>query len=1016
MKTKKLGYLLLPAMLAAGNAHAQVTYTKANNNTALATAGSFVETGTIALTDTLLFNSTGVPTSAGLTVAAPNGSLGGLLRFTDIAGPVNITMSGTNTWTLGPNSPSFSGGIDMSVATADVTIGSAGRTFRWGGNNTGGISVAAGRTLTFGGNVTNAANTKTIVMTGPGNIVFNGAAGAGGAMGFSITGGATVTMNGTGGWTGVSAKEVINGTLLLGNNTALGSATLGLGGTNANTPTLAASGGARTIANGVTLLATSLGGNPTIAGSNDLTINGVLTNSGASRTLTVNNTGTTTFGTGGIALSESATNRVLTINGSGNVTVSGVIANGSTSTTSGLTYSGSGILSLGNANTFAGTLTASSGTTRIDHANAAQNATVSVGAANTLAFGTGITSATFAGLSGAGALALTNTDSNAVTLSVGNGNATSAYSGSLSGLGNITKIGTGTLTLTGNSSGYTGGILVSAGTLSVGSINGAGNSTSVITVSNGATINANSALASNNIAAGITLSGANANATFTSNQASGGFGGAISGSSDQTLIVSQAGGQTVNLNATNKQLQNFNGTVSVAVGQTLGFRATSLSNGGDNALFDINGSILPRNGGALALGALSGSGTLGMGTAGGNNTGLYYTIGAKNIDSTFSGVIQDGDASTGKLVNVIKTGSGTLTLSGNNTYTGLTTVNSGTLALGHATNTLADSAPVTVSGGTLAIGVNSDTVGVVTLTSGNITGSTGVLTGSTYNVESGTISAILGGAASLTKSTGGTVTLSGNNTYSGNTTVNGGILQVDGALGATAVTLNSGTLKVGASGSISSATISINGGSFDATALVGGYTVGSGQTISGTGTYDGKVTVGSGATLAPGNSPGVTTFSGDLTLAGTTVMEIDGTTRGTQYDGVNLTGSALNNLVYGGALTLSFGAAITAGTYDLFDLGLVSQSGDFTSVGATVNPVVSSFGGISITPGTGWTASLTDTSAALWNLSFDNASGDLTISAIPEPSSFAVLAGLAGLSLATLRRRSASALRNRSAA
>jgi autotransporter-associated beta strand protein len=276
--------------------------------------------------------------------------------------------------------------------------------------------------------------------------------------------------------------------------------------------------------------------------------------------------------------------------------------------------------------------------------------------------------------------------------------------------------------------------------------------------------------------------------------------------------------------------------------------------------------------------------------------------------------------------------------------------------------------------------------------------------------------ALSGVGANLNKTGGGTLTLSGNNTYSGNTTINGGILQVDGALGATAVTLNSGTLKVGASGSISSATISINGGSFDATALVGGYTVASGQTLKGTGTFDGKVIVGSGATLAPGNSPGVTTFSGDLTLAGTTVMEIDGTTRGTQYDGVNLSGTAANNLVYGGELSLAFGAIPSANVYDLFKIDSVIQSSTFGAVTIGGTAVASSTAA-SIT-GAGWTASLTDTNAAVWDLSFDNASGDLTITVgapIPEPSSFAILAGLAGLSLATMRRRSASALQNRRA-
>jgi hypothetical protein len=210
-------------------------------------------------------------------------------------------------------------------------------------------------------------------------------------------------------------------------------------------------------------------------------------------------------------------------------------------------------------------------------------------------------------------------------------------------------------------------------------------------------------------------------------------------------------------------------------------------------------------------------------------------------------------------------------------------------------------------------------------------------------------------------------------------------------------------LVIGAAGSFGGSTISINGGTFNASALVGGYTVASGQTIKGRGTYAGKVTVGAGGTLAPGNSPGVVTFSNDLTLSGTSVMEINGTLRDTEYDGVNLTGSGSNTLTYGGTLTLSFGAAVTAGTYDLFNLGSVSHAGTFGSVGAT-GIAVSNMSDLAIT-GSGWTAKLLDVSAGTWSVAFDNATGDLTIAAIPEPSTCAALAGLSILGLAAYRRR-----------
>jgi len=131
-----------------------------------------------------------------------------------------------------------------------------------------------------------------------------------------------------------------------------------------------------------------------------------------------------------------------------------------------------------------------------------------------------------------------------------------------------------------------------------------------------------------------------------------------------------------------------------------------------------------------------------------------------------------------------KTGSGELVLGASNTFTGGTVISAGTLTLASATDTLSNTGAVTVDGttATLALGANSDTVGAVTLKNGGaIIGSGGVLTGSSYAVESGAVSAILGGGASLTKTTPGTVILSGSNTYTGNTTVSAGVLSLTNA-------------------------------------------------------------------------------------------------------------------------------------------------------------------------------------------------------------------------------------------
>ncbi|NQX01508.1 autotransporter-associated beta strand repeat-containing protein, partial [bacterium] len=513
MKSRPLFFsrLLLPAALISFSGSAQAL-TKANNATSLNAAGSWAEAAAPSSTDVLLFNSTGVPTAGGLTVGVgASATVGGSLQVTDIAGNLSITQSTGATWTLG------NGGIDMSAATADVTIGGSGKNLRWANGNYGGISVAAGRTLTLNSNFSNQGNTKTIAMTGSGNIIFNGSAGFGGATSFNVNGANVTLNNASGGWT---AGTITAGSLVIGNTNAL------------------------------------------------------------------------------------------------------------------------------------------------------QNQTVTNNAAAGIKFGTGITSATLGNLAGSGSIELTNADTNAVSLAIGGNNSSQTYSGSLSGAGTLTKNGTGTLTLSGSSSAYTGGVALNSGTLSIGNSNGAGTGASTITALTGTTVFANSGLGGNAIAAAITLSGTSANVILTNANASGGFGSAISGSADQTLTISQAGGANVNLNASTKQLQNFNGTVAIASGQNVAFRATSLNNGSDNALFEVNGNLSTRNSGAVALGALTGSGTLGMGGAGLSGQNLTYTIGARGTDATFSGVIQDGDTGGNKLVNVSKTGAGVQTLSGASTYTG----------------------------------------------------------------------------------------------------------------------------------------------------------------------------------------------------------------------------------------------------------------------------------------------------------------------------------------------------------
>ena len=134
--------------------------------------------------------------------------------------------------------------------------------------------------------------------------------------------------------------------------------------------------------------------------------------------------------------------------------------------------------------------------------------------------------------------------------------------------------------------------------------------------------------------------------------------------------------------------------------------------------------------------------------------------------------------------SLTKTGSGTLTLSGQNEYTGGTTVDDGTLALAGDNNRLSTDAAITVTGGTLDLGRNTQTTsGIVSFQGGTVQNGTLVESGThDYDGQAGTVSADLassvGSSIGLTKSGPGTLTLTGSNTYTGGNTVLGGTLLI----------------------------------------------------------------------------------------------------------------------------------------------------------------------------------------------------------------------------------------------
>jgi autotransporter-associated beta strand protein len=293
--------------------------------------------------------------------------------------------------------------------------------------------------------------------------------------------------------------------------------------------------------------------------------------------------------------------------------------------------------------------------------------------------------------------------------------------------------------------------------------------------------------------------------------------------------------------------------------------------------------------------------TPGVTLTGGGGTGASVTLGAL-ITSNVSG-------------GLTKIGAGTLTLSGANTYTGGTFINDGTLALG-ASNVLADGGNVTTNGGIFNISTFNDSVATVTLQSGSIIGTTGVLTSTAaYELQSGSVSAILAGSVGVNKSTSGTATLSAVNTYTGAVNVTGGTLAFS-----TGSNLGSG---------VSGNTVTVNGGTLSYTAATS-IDLGSNRVL----------TVGAGgATLNVSNSVGVLNFSagvsgasnGGLTKTGAGTVVLSGTT--------NLNGGAVS--VNNGTLRASFGtggiSALTIGATGVMDFSTGSTQALAGLTGLTLN-------------------------------------------------------------------------------
>ncbi len=293
---------------------------------------------------------------------------------------------------------------------------------------------------------------------------------------------------------------------------------------------------------------------------------------------------------------------------------------------------------------------------------------------------------------------------------------------------------------------------------------------------------------------------------------------------------------------------------------------------------------------------------------------------------TLSGAIGDGATGGSLAVVVNNSGSGITLFNGPNTYSGGTTISSGTLQAVSFNALGAASGALTVNGGVLDVQGNSFTVGRLSGVAGTITnGSFGAtLTVNTTVGVSGTFGGSINdgvGTLTLTKSGAGILYLTGTNGYSGGTNVFGGTLNVnyDAALGnpAASISFNNGTLQLSASGFNSNRSIILTGGGtldingFDSTlnGLMSGTRafgkLGLGTlTLAGTGSTCGQLLLDAGTTVIPaGASLADSSFMSVPQLTGqSAALNVAGSlTDSTDFNVGDQTGTTGTVYVQGGA-------------------------------------------------------------------------------------------------------------------
>jgi filamentous hemagglutinin family protein len=713
----------------------------------------------------------------------------------------------------------FSAGASgIVMANTSDTITTAGGALTFTTVATGG-AITLGHLTTNGGNIavtTTGASSIGNISTANGSANVNATNGVTinnasiGSGGLTITSTAASTVNGVISGVGGGLVKSGNGSLtLMSTNTYTGGSTLNAGAVILNTNGSLSTGtvtmqGAKLQGNGSALTIgakLAIKADTTIQGSSDLTFTNQVVNVTTGHTLTVNNTGTTTF--------------------------SNVISDGGASAALGLSVVTGATVALNGANTFVGAIGSNGGTFIIGNDSAfgvgglmtLRNVTLCGNGNHTISNpGTITSSVTFDGTSDltfTGAMGqstsqtLTNSGTGLVTLGdislsgsatsrnmtfTGTGNflVNGVISNGASAASTIAMTGSGILTLTGANT-YGGNTVVSSGMIRLGNDSALGGGTLMIsnaaiegngvshTLTNAVTMSGNTTISgasdialngafalSNSAASNVLTISASGTTTLGGIVSNGGSStaGAIVQSGTGTLVLRGTNAFAGGVIATSGIIQAGNdsafGTGTIAlnggtlqgdgIARILANAVTLAANSSISGASDLTFNGALTNTGDLTL-TNNNSGITNLGAIALSNTTTAHTLTFAGTGATsVAGVIDNGGGSTGG--GIIKSGNGVMTLSGNNAYTGNTAVTAGTLKLG-AADRIANASDISVSGGAkFDFNGFNETVHGITATGEVAFGTGNTVTTTSTQAYNGKIT---GGDVSLV-STGGNIT------------------------------------------------------------------------------------------------------------------------------------------------------------------------------------------------------------------------------------------------------------------